>query len=155
MTALNTMPCFLVRTYIRTRVSPWLLVKPYVLPSCFASQHASYTFVVLTRCIDSATVVLSVLLPLIPQEEVKEEARSSAQDKVDKFLASQGSILSKPIDPFKANGEGEVGWRVVGEEDVGTARRDVCGRKRQAREGQVGEHSVVWLLCQLNCAFIP
>ena len=104
---------------------------------------------------DSATVVFSVLLPLIPQEEAKEEARSSAQDKVDKFLASQGSILSKPIDPFKANGEGEVGWRVVGEEDVGTARRNVCGRKRQAREGQVGEHSVVWLLCQLNCVFIP
>ena len=88
-------------------------------------MHASYTFVVLTRCTDSATVVLSVLLPLIPQEEVKEEVRSSAQDKVDKFLASQGSILSKPIDPFKANGEGEVGWRVVGEEDVGTARRNV------------------------------
>ena len=39
---------------------------------------------------------------------MKEEARSSAQDKVDKFLASQGSILSKPIDPFKADGEGEV-----------------------------------------------
>ena len=52
----------------------------------------------------------------VPQEEVKEEARSSAQDKVDKFLASQGSILSKPIDPFKDKGEGESwgkgGWRV-------------------------------------------
>ena len=50
------------------------------------------------------TVIHSKLL----QDEVKEEARSSAQDKVDKFLASQGSILSKPIDPFKAGGEGEV-----------------------------------------------
>ena len=56
----------------------------------------------------------SLLLPS-SQEEARDEARSSAQDKVDKFLASQGSILSKPIDPFKGSREGEVwtGWGVV------------------------------------------
>ena len=38
------------------------------------------------------------------QEEVKNEVRVGAQEKVDKFLATQGSILTKPIDPYKQKG---------------------------------------------------
>lgn len=69
----------------------------------------TYSPVLVLTCfvVPPAQSVLFVF-PHLSQDEVKEEARSSAQDKVDKFLASQGSILSKPIDPFKADGEGEV-----------------------------------------------
>ena len=70
----------------------------------------TYSPVLVLTCfvVPPAQSVLFVFPHLSSQDEVKEEARSGAQDKVDKFLASQGSILSKPIDPFKAGGEGEV-----------------------------------------------
>ena len=109
--------------YVRIRIYIPTLVSRCIIAYCTSVHYAHFSYMhmllqllVLTCCsVRSATLVSPSLLLLSSQEEARDEARSSAQDKVDKFLASQGSILSKPIDPFKGSREGEVwtGWWVV------------------------------------------